>query len=285
MTAAIGAAWDRHAGTYARLFAPLTGYLAQSLFHTAAGRLPPAPRILDVACGAGELARAAVLHCLAERGGSGACGQVVATDLSPGMVGLCTRNLAALDAGDVFRCEVADGQALGFDAGSFDAVFSSFGVFLFPDRAAGWREAARVLRPGGLLGTAVWRGPEDNEMARVQMGAVFAALPEHVRAGLPRPAWLEVSTREGLGREVAAAGFSDVEITVLDAAFTAPRPAALWGAMRENPVTGGLLSRCTDEELAQVERAVVASFEAMAGGADRPLRMNASCHLLVARRA
>lgn len=69
-------AWDRHAGTYARLGAPFTGYIAQSLFHAVAGRLPPKARILEVACGNGELSRAAALHCMAERAATGQSGSV-----------------------------------------------------------------------------------------------------------------------------------------------------------------------------------------------------------------
>jgi ubiquinone/menaquinone biosynthesis C-methylase UbiE len=277
-------AWDRHASTYARLAGPFTGYIAQSLFQTVAGRLAPAALILDVACGNGELSRAAVLHCMAERTDTGRCGQVVATDFSAEMVGLTARNLGVLGANDIVRCEVQDGQALGFDVGSFDAVFSAFGIFLFPDRNAGWREASRVLRSGGLLATAVWRGPDDNALARLQMGPVMAALPERVRASLPRPGWLDIASKEGLEREIAAAGFMDVEVSVFDAILTAPTPRVMWSSMRENPVTHSLLASCTEGELRAVEESVLSSFHSLAGGLDRPLRLEASCHFLVARR-
>jgi ubiquinone/menaquinone biosynthesis C-methylase UbiE len=278
-------AWDRHAETYARVGAPFTGYIAQSLFHTVAGRLPSAAHILEIACGNGELSRAAVLHCLEERRATGTCGRVVATDFSPAMVALAERNLRVLDAGDIVRCEAHDGQALGFEAASFDAVFSVFGIFLFPDRSAGWREAARVLRPGGLLATAVWRGPEVNALARLQMAPVVAVLPERVRASLPRPSWLDVASPEGLVKEVCAAGFVDPEVSVFDAALTVPTARVMWNMMRDNPVTRSLFAECSDEELAVVERSVLSSFEELAGGVDRPVRLDASCHFLVARRA
>lgn len=278
-------AWDKHVDTYARIGAPCTGYIAQSLFHTACGRLPSAARILEVACGGGELARAAVLHCLEERRVTGRCGHVVATDFSPEMVALATRNLAGLGAGDIVRCAVHDGQALGFEPASFDAVFSVFGIFLFPDRHAGWREAARVLRPGGLFATAVWRGPEDNALTRLQMEPVMAALPERVRASLPRPGWLDIAAADGLAKEIAAAGFVEPEVSVFDAVLTAPTARAMWNMMRDNPLTRAVLVACSDEELAAVERSVLSSFEGLAGGAERPVRFDASCHFLVARRA
>jgi SAM-dependent methyltransferase len=182
------------------------------------------------------------------------------------------------------RCEVHDGQALRFEAATFDAAFSAFGIFLFPDRNAGWREAARVLRPGGLFATAVWRGPEHNALARLQTGPVIAALPERIRASLSRPSWLDIASPEGLSEEIASAGFVDPEVSVFDAAFTAPTPHAMWSLMLESPLTVPLLSQCADDEIRLVERSVLASFEKLAGGS-RPLRFDASCHFLVARRA
>lgn len=277
-------AWDRHAATYARLFAPFTGYIAQALFHTVSGRLPPRAQILEVACGAGELSRAAALHCVAERAATGQSGSVLATDFSAEMVALASRNLSALDAGEFVRCEVHDGQALSLESSSFDAVFSAFGVFLFPDRRAGWREAARVLRPGGLLATAVWRGPEDNALARLQMAPVMSVLPERIRAALPRPGWLDIASREGLESELASCGFGAIEVSVFDAVLTAPTPRVIWESMRENPVTQTLFEFCNEDELARVKESVLTSFTALAGGEDRPLRFEASCHFAVARR-
>jgi ubiquinone/menaquinone biosynthesis C-methylase UbiE len=285
VTNELSTAWDRHARTYARIGAPFTGYIAQALFQTVAGRLPAEARILDVACGNGELARAAALHCLAERRASGRTGHVVATDFAPQMVQLASRNLGVLDAADLVRCEVQDGQALTYGAASFDAVFSVFGIFLFPDRRAGWREAARVLRPGGILGTAVWRGPDDNPLARLQMEPVLAALPERIRARLPRPGWLEIAQRDGLERELASAGFTDIEVSTFDAVLTAPSPRAMWESMAENPVTGALFASCTADELAEVEASVLSRFTALSGGADRAVRFDASCHFAVARRS
>lgn len=282
MSDVLSRAWDDHARMYARLATPLTAYIGHALFQTVAGRLPPAPHILEVGCGHADVAKAAVLHGLAQPAG---LGQVVATDFSEGMVRLAERSLGSLEAGPQVRCELQDGQALGYPDGSFDAVFSAFGIFLFPDRHAGWREARRVLRPGGWLATAVWRGPEDNELLRLQMVSLLAGLPERIRAHLPRAGWLDIATREGLERELSAIGFVDLEISVFDAVMTMPTPGAMWDMLSDNPMTKSVLAECRHEERAALGREVLERFEAMAGAPDRPVRLLASCHFVVARSA
>lgn len=270
--------WDAHASDYARLFGPLTGHFARTMLRMVEGRLPPAPRILDIACGPGDLAVAAANLC-ASRG----AGSVLATDFSPGMVAVTERALAPLNT--YARCEVRDGQALGLEDAAFDAAFSCFGIFLFPDRHSGWRAAAESLRPGGFLVTSVWRDPEHNELARAQVETLMAALPARLTDPPPRPGWVGITTTEGLAEEVtAAAPVTDVEVHVVDATLALPTPAAMWRGMVGNPVTGALIGRCTPDERAAVERAVLAAFERRTGGLDRPLVLGASCHVLIARR-
>lgn len=279
-----GTPWDLHAKSYMRLASPCTGYIAQALFQSVAGRLPSAAKILDVACGCGELSRAALLHCLAEEKSSGVHGHITATDFSSEMLDIARSNLAFARAQDSIRIEQQDGQALSYPDASFDAVFSAFGIFLFPDRRAGWQEAARVLRPGGYFATAVWRAAEHNELMRLQMGPVLEALPERIKANLPRAAWQEITTMEGLKNEVCSAGFTNAELSVFDAVLTAPTPRSMWAMMEENPVASSLFLECTDEEKETIKNSVLTSFEARAGGPNRPLHFGASCHFLIARR-
>lgn len=281
MNTELAAAWDRHASTYERLFAPLTGFIAQGLFTLAAPRLAPDARVLDVACGVGAITLPAVRRALHHR-----AGEVLATDFSAEMVQRTKRAAEALgDVSSVLRCEVQDGMALTYDNASFDAVFSSFGIFLFPDRVAGWREAARVLRPGGTFATAVWQGPAHNEMLRAQMEPVMRALPPHLLTP-QKGGWMEVAEADALAAEVRAAGpFTDVRVRPFHATLTVGDWTPLWDAMRDNPVMGALLARCDDDELARVRAAFFAAFRDRAGGDGEPLVLHSACNLLLATRA
>ena len=77
-------------------------------------------RVLDVAAGAGDQTLIIVKRV-------GPAGHVLATDLSPAILALARDN--ALRAGlDNVQTQVADGQDLRIEAGSFDAVVCRLGL-------------------------------------------------------------------------------------------------------------------------------------------------------------
>src|SRR3546814_17292559 len=55
------------------------------------------------------------------------------------------------------EARVMDGQALALEDASFDAVFSIFGVIMFPGWRKGLAAMARVTRTGGHGVIATWR--------------------------------------------------------------------------------------------------------------------------------
>lgn len=57
-----------------------------------------------------------------------------------------------------------------FSPASFDAVWISEALSHFPDKPLFFRNAARLLRPGGALVIADWFKAEDEEVRRVQGG-------------------------------------------------------------------------------------------------------------------
>jgi len=77
--------------------------------------------------------------------------RVVSTDLSGGMLARA-RRIDRDHGWPAMTLAQCDGLALPFADGSFDLVFTAYGVVPFvADAAAVMREAARVLRPGGRL--------------------------------------------------------------------------------------------------------------------------------------
>ena len=111
--------------------------------------------VLETAAGSGVLTRA-----LAPKLPPGAT--YVATDLNQAMIDYAASQQPA-DAQISWR--QTDALALPFEGATFDLVCCQFGAMFFPDRIAGYREARRVLRPGGHFLFNVWDRIEENAFA------------------------------------------------------------------------------------------------------------------------
>jgi ubiquinone/menaquinone biosynthesis C-methylase UbiE len=185
--------WDSAAQHYEKTAHPFTARYAEA----ALARVPliPDSRVLDIAAGTGALALAAA------RTGA----QVLATDFSPGMVA----RIAAADIPNL-EARVMDGQALALENGSFDAVFSIFGVIMFPDWRKGLAEMARVTRKGGYGVIATWQ--DRGAATFLLLGQVRRKLfPE--RTGMTMPAAVKaLSDPAGFARELIAAGYHDPQV-------------------------------------------------------------------------
>ncbi|KIC29437.1 class I SAM-dependent methyltransferase [Leisingera sp. ANG-M6] len=86
------------------------------------------------------------------------------TDLNEPMLQLAKAKLS--DTTSV-TFQPADAMALPFADGSFDLIACQFGVMFFPDKAAAFREAARVLKPGGHYVFNVWAPMAKNPFAEI----------------------------------------------------------------------------------------------------------------------
>ncbi len=128
----------------------------------------PGMRVLETACGTGIVTRRLVAR-LAEHGGS-----VVATDLNEPMLAYAATKLPRAER---LEWRQADATKLPFDDRSFDAVVCQFGLMFFPDKAAGIREALRVLKPGGSFLVSVWGRLEDHPVHRITHETLAAFFP------------------------------------------------------------------------------------------------------------
>jgi ubiquinone/menaquinone biosynthesis C-methylase UbiE len=122
--------------------------------------------LLETAAGTGR-----VTSALAQVVGPRAT--ITATDLNPPMLA----RAADLVRAPNIEWRQADAQALSFDDDSFEAVVCQFGVMFFPDKAAGFSEARRVLKPTGRFVFSVWDDLEANDMSKIVHETVASLFP------------------------------------------------------------------------------------------------------------
>ena len=105
----------------------------------------------------------------------------------------------------------ADALALPFEDEAFDLVCCQFGAMFFPDRISGYREAKRVLKPGGYFLFNVWDRIEENVFADDVTNAlakIFPSDPPRFLARTPH-GYHDTALIRG---ELENAGFSRVMI-------------------------------------------------------------------------
>jgi demethylmenaquinone methyltransferase/2-methoxy-6-polyprenyl-1,4-benzoquinol methylase len=112
----------------------------------------PRARVLDLACGTGDLAFAAAARA--------PHGMVIGIDASSRMIDLARARATREAPTDNVRFQAGDMSSLGVESASIDAVTSGYGLRNVPDPEQAVREIARVLKPGGILATLDFYRPE-----------------------------------------------------------------------------------------------------------------------------
>ena len=139
--ARVGQVFDQVAGRYDLMndLMSLGLHRAWKRFAVWLARVQPGERVLDVATGSGDLARA-----LSERGA-----QVWMSDINHRM--LCVGRDRVLDAGGMMPAVQCDAERLPFPERSFDCVTVAFGLRNMTHKDRALAEMMRVLRVGGRL--------------------------------------------------------------------------------------------------------------------------------------
>jgi ubiquinone/menaquinone biosynthesis C-methylase UbiE len=234
-------------------------YLQPAVFDPWARELlafvPPASGdvILDVASGTGAVAHAAARM-------AGPEGRVIASDVSPLM--LARSRLEGSDDRAAVEPLESPADHLDLPDGSVDVVYCQQGLQFMPDRHAAMTEMFRVLRPGGMVGVAVW-----SDRARPEPFASYARI---LRAhGIPEPypdaydtLAVTMSEREIEGLLTTAGSLQPLVRTV-DLPLVWPEPqSAAFGIT--GSTYGPAVAALTEPEQEAVFAAIV--MEASAGG-------------------
>lgn len=188
-------------GQIARTIENVAGeFMARQPLHTGL-------RVLDVACGTGNLAIiAAQRGCIAS-----------GIDIAGNLIGQARTRAAA--EGLRINFQEGDAEALPFADGQFDLTVSMFGVMFTPQPEVAAAELRRVTKAGGQIALANWT-PEGF------IGKMFDVFKAHLPpppAGIPSPmTWGD----EAAVRARLRSGFTDVRFTRCIARMRYPFPPA-----------------------------------------------------------
>lgn len=203
-------AWSHVAPDWGQLAARVDTQLAPATAGILTGlALQPGETVLDLAAGPGTMSLAAARAV-------GPRGRVICTDFAAPMVDAARKRLAAERVGNVeFR--VMDAEAIDLPDESVDAVSCRMGLMLMAAPATAIAEAARVMRPNGRLGFAVWGDEQANPWAALPIQAVAA----HLGAPPPPPdapggIW-SLANADRVRGMLEAAGLGSIRIEEVDA--------------------------------------------------------------------
>lgn len=165
--------------------------------------IAPGCKLLDVACGSGQLALMAAKDGI----------EVTGVDIAGNLVERA-RARAQAESLNV-RFKEADAEALPFEDASFDVVVSLIGAMFAPQPQLVAQELLRVCAPGGTIAMANWT-PQGF------VGQMFKAVSKFIApSGMPAPVlWGE----EGTVRERLGHGLSDLSLTKRQYLFNYPFP-------------------------------------------------------------
>jgi ubiquinone/menaquinone biosynthesis C-methylase UbiE len=177
------------------------------------GGLGKGSRVVEVGSGTGKLTEELVARGLS----------IEAVEPGANMIAMARRRVGGSDA---VRFHLSSFEDVELPEGTFDAVFSAT-AFHWIDPSVGWRKAASLLRPGGLLALLGHLGASDERTAESD-AALLSALRRHAPE-IAASFWEPRTAKEVLeGGAERAANVSDVWTWVGHHDLSVPEAATLF---------------------------------------------------------
>ena len=217
--------------------------------------LVPGERVLDLACGTGQVARHAANHV-------GPTGQVTGLDLNAGMLNIAR----AIPANSGPRIDWVERSALALELpdASFDVVLCQQGLQFFPDRHTALREVYRVLSEGGRAFLSVWAMPWNPY--NVAVGNAFERCVDIDTATRYRATRASSPDGGALQSMMLECGFQRVEVSPRSLNLHLPfLDSFILGHLSSGPMAG-VLSALAEERCAEFVKQVKTSLQPLAAG-------------------
>ncbi|RPI19751.1 MAG: methyltransferase domain-containing protein [Ignavibacteriae bacterium] len=252
--------YDKYLGPF--LFDYFAGILTERL-----SQIKPS-KILDIACGTGIVTKK-IEEALPKS-------HIIGLDLNPDMIEFGKKKLK----NSSIEWKVSNAINLPFDNDTFDAVVCQFGVMFFPDKAAAFIEARRVLKPNGTFIFNTWDSLEINELFLTSdrvIGRIFTDNP---------PDFYKVpfsfyDTKE-IEKLLNEAGFRDIKLEyVKTKAENESVKALAIGLVEGNPIYGQITERDASKVpvvKSEIEKEVSSKF------GDNPVKADLSAIMCTCRK-
>lgn len=240
---AAGEKWARQADSQDVMLEPL-GMVAMNACDIKAGH-----KVLDIGCGSGsttiEIARRV-----------GAAGRVVGMDISTPMLNVARARINALNIeGTAF--ENKDVATFPFPAGTFDRLFSRFGVMFFVDPIAAFTNIRGGLKSDGRLGFVCWQALNKNQWFETPINVALKHIPPPPPSTPDAPGPMAFAKPDRVRSILSSAGFGNIDIEPLETTLILGADVA---ASVQKLVQSGPVSRLLNDASEDIKARVAADL-------------------------